>query len=95
MKRVSLPVDPELRREAEVVLDDGESLSDFIAACVRSGISRRRTQNGFLRRSQDAVARGVRDGSGITPKELLERMDARLDEAQSCLSSHPRSNPID
>jgi len=68
------------------VLDDGESLSDFIAACVRSGISWRRARDAFLRRSQDAVARGVRDDSGITPQELLERMDARLDEAQSRLS---------
>ena len=68
------------------MLDDGESLSDFIAACVRSGIRWRRTQDAFLRRSQDAVARGVREGTGITPQELLERMDARLDEAHSRLS---------
>ena len=78
-------VEPELRREAEAVLDAGESLSEFVATCVRSGISWRRTQDAFLRRAQDAVARAVRDGTGISPQEMLERMDARLDEARSRL----------
>ena len=89
MKSAFLPavrVEPDLRRDAESVLDDGESLSDFIATCVRNGIKWRRTQDAFLARSQDAVDRALRDGSGISPQELLKRVDDRLDEARHRLS---------
>jgi hypothetical protein len=89
MKSAFLPavrVEPDLRRDAESVLDDGESLSDFIAACVRNGVKWRRTQDAFLTRSQDAVDRALRDASGISPQELLKRVDDRLDEAQRRLS---------
>ena len=89
MKSVFLPavrVEPDLRHDAESVLDDGESLSDFIATCVRNGVKWRRTQDAFLTRSQDAVHRAVRDGRGISPQELLKRMDDRLDEARRHLS---------
>lgn len=80
-------VEPELRREVEAVLDAGESLSEFVATCLRSRISWRRTQDAFLRRSQDAVARALRDGTGISCQEMLERMDARLDEAHRRLAT--------
>jgi hypothetical protein len=89
MKSSFLPavrVEPDLRRDAESVLDDGESLSDFIATCVRNGIKWRRTQDAFLARSQDAVDRALRDGSGISPQELLKRVDDRLEEARRRLS---------
>jgi len=89
MKRRAEPavrVATELCLEAESVLDDGESLSDFFAACVRSGVKWRQTQDAFLARSHRAIARGIRDGSGISPQELLKRVDERLDEAQRRLS---------
>ncbi len=89
MKSAFLPavrVEPDLRRDAESVLDDGESLSDFIATCVRNGVKWRRTQDAFLTRSQDTVDRALRDGSGISPQELLKRVDDRLDEARRRLS---------
>ena len=84
-KVLNVSLDVDLRRDAEAVLDDGESLSDFVATCVRSGISWRRAQDAFLKRSQDAVARACRDGTGITPQVMLARLDARLEEAQSRL----------
>jgi len=89
MKSAFLPavrVEPDLRRDAESVLDDGESLSDFIATCVRNGVKWRRTQDAFLTRYQDTVDRALRDGSGISPQELLKRVDDRLDEARRRLS---------
>lgn len=90
MKTAILPavrVEPALRSDAESVLDEGETLSDFIAACVRSGISWRRTQDGLLRRANDAVDRASRGDHGISPKELLKQMDDRLDAARSRLST--------
>ena len=89
MKTSTLPavrVEPALRSDAEAVLDEGESLSDFVAACVREGVAWRRTQDAFLARARDAVERSEREGNGISPKELLQRMDDRLDAARKRLA---------
>lgn len=90
MKTAILPavrVEPALRSDAEAVLEEGESLSDFVSACVRDGVAWRRTQAAFLARARDAVERSEREHSGITPQELLRRMDVRLDAAQQRLAA--------
>jgi hypothetical protein len=90
MKSSTLPtvrVEPGLRNDAEAVLDDGESLSDFVAECVRQGVTWRRTQDQFLARAHGAVERAIREGSGISPSELLKSMDDRLETAKRRLAS--------
>jgi hypothetical protein len=85
MKTSTLPavrVEPALRSDAESVLDEGESLSDFVASCVRDGVAWRRTQDAFLARASDAVERSEREDSGISPQEMLRQMDARLEAAR-------------
>ena len=97
MKTSTLPavrVEPALRSDAEAVLDEGESLSDFVAACVRDGVAWRRTQDAFLARARDSVERSERDNTGLTPDEVLQRMDARLDAARQRLAAgKPHSSP--
>jgi hypothetical protein len=90
MKTSTLPavrVEPALRNDAEAVLDEGESLSDFVASCVRSGVAWRRTQDAFLARARDAVERSEREDTGVSPQELLKRMDDRLEEARERLKA--------
>jgi hypothetical protein len=90
MKTSTLPavrVEPALRSDAEAVLDEGESLSDFVASCVRDGVAWRRTQEAFLARARDAVERSEREDSGISPQEVLRRMDARLEQARKRLAA--------
>ena len=90
MKTSTLPavrVEPALRSDAEAVLDEGESLSDFVAACVRDGVTWRRTQDAFLARARDAVNRAEREDNGITPQEMLRRLDARLDAVRQRLAA--------
>ena len=70
-------IDAAVCDDAGSVLDEGESLSDFVTECVRAAIARRRTQDAFVLRARDAVERGVREGGGITPQELLERLERR------------------
>ena len=53
-------LEPELRRDAEAVLDEGESLSHLVATCVRDGVAWRRTRDAFLLRARDAVERSER-----------------------------------
>ena len=90
MKTSTLPavrVEPSLRSDAEAVLDEGESLSDFVASCVREGVAWRRTQDAFLARASDAVERSEREDSGISPQEMLQQMDARLEAARQRLAA--------
>lgn len=90
MKTSTLPavrVEPALRSDAEAVLDEGESLSDFVATCVREGVTWRRTQDAFLARARDSVERSAREDSGLSPQEMLQRMDAKLDAATQRLAA--------
>jgi hypothetical protein len=90
MKTSTLPavrVEPALRSDAEAVLDEGESLSDFVASCVRDGVAWRRTQDAFLARARDAVERSEREGSGISPQEVLRQMDVRLEAVRRRLAA--------
>lgn len=90
MKTATLPavrVEPALRSDAEAVLDEGESLSDFVAACVRDGVAWRRTQDAFLARAHGAVERSERANNGVSPQEVLRRMDDRLDAARQRLAA--------
>lgn len=53
MKTASLPsvrVDPKLRKAAEAVLHEGESLSGFMEQSLRDGVARREQQRDFIRR---------------------------------------------
>jgi hypothetical protein len=90
MKTATLPavrVEPALRSAAEAVLDQGESLSDFVASCVRDGVAWRRTQDAFLARASEAVERSEREDSGIPAQEMLRQMDARLEAARQRLAA--------
>ena len=90
MKTSTLPavrVEPALRSDAEAVLDEGESLSDFVASCVRDGVAWRRIQDTFLARASDAVERSEREDSGISPQEMLRQMDVRLEAARQRLAA--------
>ncbi len=46
----SLRVDPDLRQAAEVVLQDGESLSSFVEQSIRESVERRQAQREFIAR---------------------------------------------
>lgn len=81
----SVRVERALRNDAESVLDEGETLSDFIATCVRGGIAWRRARDAFVARAYDTVDRSDRDSHGISPEDLLRRMDERLNAARSRL----------
>jgi hypothetical protein len=65
MKSASLPsprVEPELREAAESVLQDGETLSGFIAASLRETIQRRRVRAEFVARGLASREEAKRTG---------------------------------
>jgi hypothetical protein len=88
MKTANLPslrVDPELREAAESVLQEGETLSNFIEASVRETIERRRARAEFLARGLAGREEAKRTGSYHTAKsvhgelrQMLERTAKRV-----------------
>ena len=86
MKTASIPslrVDPKLRRAAESVLQDGESLSSFVEHSIRMCIDRRRLQKEFIARGLASRDEAKRTGEYFSADEIREEMDRMLIEAEA------------
>ncbi|MEZ0470540.1 YlcI/YnfO family protein [Luteimonas salinilitoris] len=85
MKTATFPplrVEPALRRAAEDVLHEGETLSAFVEASVRAQIDLRRTQVEFVARGLAARERARREGSYVAAGSVLESLEERLKKAR-------------
>jgi len=86
MKTASLPslrVDPELRRAAESVLEDGESLSSFVEDSVREGIERRRLRSEFIARGLASRDEAKNSGEYFSADQVQRELDGMLEEAEA------------
>ena len=86
MKTASLPslrVDPELRRAAESVLEDGESLSSFVEHSVREGIERRRLRSEFVARGLASRDEAKHSGEYFSADQVQRELDGMLEEAEA------------
>jgi predicted transcriptional regulator len=84
MKTTTIPplrVSPELRREAESVLQDGETLSGFMLESLQGSIARRRDQQAFLERGLKSAAKARRTGRYVSADDVLNGLSARLKKA--------------
>jgi len=81
MKSATLPslrVEPELRRAAEAVLHEGESLSSFMEQSLRDEVNRRRMQAEFIARGLAAREEAKRTGVYYSVEESMSGLDAIL-----------------
>ena len=81
MKTATLPplrVEPELRKAAESVLHDGESLSGLMEKSLRDEVNRRRMQAEFIARGLASRDEAKRTGLYVTVEESLAGLDAIL-----------------
>ena len=79
MKTATLPtvrVLPEIREQAEALLEQGESLSMFIEESLRRHIALRQSEREFLARGMAAGARARETGVTVTADESLARLRA-------------------
>jgi predicted transcriptional regulator len=84
MKSTTIPplrVSPELRREAESVLQDGETLSGFMLESLQGSIARRRDQQAFLQRGLKSAAKAKRTGRYVNADDILDSLSAQLKKA--------------
>jgi hypothetical protein len=86
MKTRTLPplrVTPALRREAESVLGDGETLSAFILDSVARNVEARRAQQEFVARGIASAERARKTGRYISASEVVRKLSRRLAAARS------------
>ena len=78
----SLRVEPALRRAAEEVLRDGESLSGFVEHAVRAQIQQRQEQAAFIARGLASRERAKATGVYFSSGAVLKKLEARLAKAK-------------
>ncbi len=79
----SLRVEPEFRAEVESVLNEGETLSEFVEAAVRAGVQRRRLQDAFVARGLQARDEARQSGDYVSAEAVLRSLRRGLDDART------------
>ena len=85
MKTATLPpirVAPDFRLELEGVLEQGESLSQFVENAVRTTVTKRKNQAEFIRRGIAALEVTKGDGNGIAAAVVIAKLEAKLATAR-------------
>ena len=79
----SLRVEPELRRAAEELLNEGESLSNFVEQSLREGIERRRLHTEFIQRGLLSRDNAKTSGRYVDSDTVIGRLGAMLKRAKA------------
>jgi predicted transcriptional regulator len=85
MKTSSIPplrVSPELRRQAEAVLQDGETLSSFVLDALTRSIEYRKARQAFMARGLASAARAQQTGRYVSADRVVEKLERRLGKAK-------------
>lgn len=86
MKTTTIPplrVPPALRREAEAVLAEGETLSAFMLEALQKNISQRRDQKAFIARGIASATKARRTGRYVSAETVLKDLSTRLAREKS------------
>lgn len=86
MKTKTLPplrVTPKLRREAESVLAEGETLSAFIFDSVARNVHARRAQQSFIARGLASGEQARKTGRYIPADAVMRKLSRRLAGARA------------
>jgi hypothetical protein len=81
MKTRTIPplrVSSQLRRQAESVLREGETLSAFMLDALRTSIARRIDQDAFLARGLASAEKARRTGRYVSAGAVLDKLEKRL-----------------
>lgn len=85
MKTATIPplrVTESLRKDAENVLREGETLSSFLEESLKANINRRRVQQEFLARGLASRDEAKRTGNHIPALDVLNDLDKMLASAK-------------
>ncbi len=85
MKSASLPslrVTPELRKAAEQVLEEGETLSAFIELSLRANIEKRQNRREFMAKGLASRDLARTSGKYVDASLVIEELQGMLDQAR-------------
>ena len=76
-------VNAELRRAAEEILQDGETLSGFVEQSIRENVERRQFQQAFVARGLRSRDSARQSGRYVSADAVIERLEAMLAAAKA------------
>lgn len=85
MKTTTIPplrVSPELRKQAESVLEEGETLSGFVLEALNRNIEHRKARQEFIVRGLASAARAKVSGRYVSADRVIGKLARRLAKAQ-------------
>ena len=77
-----LRVSAKMRRQAESVLREGETLSAFMLESLTRGIESRKAQAAFIARGLASAARARKSGAYVPLGEVIRKLHRRLGRAR-------------
>jgi predicted transcriptional regulator len=86
MKSRTLPplrVSPELRREVESMLEDGQTISSFVLDAVARRVEAKKAQQAFIERGLASSARARKSGRYIPAATVTRKLKKRLSKARA------------
>lgn len=85
MKTTTIPplrVSPELRKQAEAVLGQGETLSSFVLEALTRNIEYRRVRQEFIARGLASAARARKTGRYVPAHRVIGKLARKLVKAR-------------
>ena len=85
MKTTTIPplrVSPELRRQAEAVLEQGETLSAFVLDALTRSIEYRKTRHEFIARGLASAAHAKKTGKYVPADRVIGKLARKLVKAR-------------
>ena len=85
MKTSTIPplrVSPALRKQAEAVLEQGETLSGFVLEALNRNIEYRKARQEFIRRGLASAARAKKAGKYVSADRVIEKLARKLVKAK-------------
>lgn len=76
---LQVPVDAQFRSGLESVLNEGGTLSEFVANSLKSAVEYRLVQTRFYARGQQAWEEFERSGKALSADVVLARMNEKID----------------
>jgi predicted transcriptional regulator len=85
MKTTTIPplrVSPELRKQAEAVLEQGETLSSFVLDALSRSIEYRKARQEFIARGLASAAQAKQTGKYVSAGKVIEKLARNLAKAK-------------
>ena len=85
MKTTTIPplrVSPDLRKQAEAVLEQGETLSGFVLDALTRSIEYRKARQEFIARGLTSAAQAKKTGKYVSAERVIEKLAGKLVKAK-------------